>query len=122
MFFKSLAENPSITGCGLSEIIGIFLFRNILILQYLAIDKKRVIGYGQSDTLDSLASCGHIPEIIFLDTGSRVNGIGMNADMFCRVITETTYAHLDQFVYKLHIIFLKIGILCIDIRESARSP
>ena len=43
----------------------------------------------------------------------------MHADMLCCVITETANTHLNELVYKLHVIFLEERVLSVDIRKSA---
>ena len=45
----------------------------------------------------------------------------MYTDVLCRIITETTYAHLHELVYKLHVILLEKRILCIYVRKTADS-
>ena len=42
----------------------------------------------------------------------------MNADMLGGVIAETANTHLQQFVDELHIIFLEVGILGVDVGET----
>ena len=43
----------------------------------------------------------------------------MYTNMLGCVVAESTHTHIEQFVYKLHIIFLEIGILSVYIRQAA---
>ncbi len=102
-------------GCH-AHVFCILRFRDIISLQDFPIVED-LIRIAKRRAVDRLLSRHNRPEIIV--AALRICRIGRHSDMLCRIITESVCAARDQIIQIVQKIFLKIRILCIDIRQSA---
>ena len=115
-FFERHTQGVTVVACRNVDIFGIFGFFHIFVLKYFAVDIKAV-GHEERKTFHSLAACGYVPEIISFSFG--IERIGRQADMLRRVVAETAGAKVDEVVYILKIVILKIGIFGVYVGKSA---
>ena len=109
----------SVCGSSLSEITCIFFLRNISVLKNLTIYEKAVVWNAERYSQHFLATGGYVPEVVLCNTSLRIKGIRVYSDMFGCVITEAADTHTDQFVHKLHIVFLEERVFGIYVRKTA---
>ena len=86
---------------GLSHIVGIFCFGNILVLKNFTIYKQTVVGHGEFNTLYSFATGCNIPKIIFFNSVSGGTGASSMAAAtalrFAAKNKKTLYLNIEKF-------------------------
>ena len=116
---ESGTECVAIVARGHGHIFSILGLGNVLVLKYLTVDKYG-IGHQQRQAFHSLTSCSHVPEIVALCFGSH--GVTRHTDMLGGVIAETASSEVDKVIDILEEIILEVGILGINVRQTAHGP
>ena len=116
-FLEVVTKIPTQSGSSHTHIFGIFLLLDVPVLKHLAIDEEAVLGQAETYAIGFLAAGSYCPEVVsrrFLVL--RVTG---QTDMLGCVVTETAHTTLDQVVAILQIVGLEVGVLGVDVGQTA---
>ena len=118
--FEHMAQHVAVAAGSLVHILGVLGFLYVFVLQNLAVDINTV-GHHHPQAVYRLASGGYIPEVVaqagFLNLGvQRVRG---QTDMLGGIVAEAARAKVDEVVHILEVVFLKVGVFGVYVRQSS---
>ena len=116
-FFEVVTKVPTQSRSSHAHIFGIFLLLDVPVLEHLAIDEEAVFGQAKAHAIGFLAAGSYCPEVV--SRRFLVLRVAGQTDMLGCVVTETAHTTLDQVVAILQVVCLEVGVLGVDIGQTA---